>query len=127
MLQAYDLTKSHRPGEPVLQGVNLDLGSEETLAVVGPSGCGKTTLLYALAGLSLPDHGSVTLDGEAILAPRSDVSIILQDYGLLPWQTVLDNVALGLKIRGMGRAERYERARAQLAELGIQGRDRDFP
>ncbi len=127
MLQARKLTKCHRPGQPVIAGVDLDLGPDETLAVVGPSGCGKTTLLYALAGLDLPDQGSVTLDGEPVTAPRPDISIILQDFGLLPWRPVLENVALGLKIRGMGRVERNERARAQLAELGIIGRDSDFP
>lgn len=127
MLKARSLIKSHAPGRPVVTGVDLDLDRSSTLAVVGPSGCGKTTLLYALAGLSLPDSGSVTLDGEPVVAPRSDISIILQDYGLLPWKTVEENVALGLKIRGVSLAQRRELARAQLAELGITGRGRDFP
>lgn len=127
MLKARSLTKRHRPGEPVISGIDLELDGSSTLAVVGSSGCGKTTLLYALAGLNQPDEGRVMLDGELITAPRPDVSIILQDYGLLPWKTVLDNVALGLKIRGVARQERNERARAQLGELGITGRDTDFP
>jgi NitT/TauT family transport system ATP-binding protein len=127
MLTASLLTKCHKPGDPVLRGVDLALGRDETLAVVGPSGCGKTTLLYLLAGLTRPDEGEVLLDGEPVTAPRADISIILQDYGLLPWRTVLENVALGLKIRGVSRSERRERARAQLAELGISGRDADYP
>lgn len=97
------------------------------MAIVGPSGCGKTTLLYMLCGLSRPDSGKALLDGSEINGTSQDISIILQDYGLLPWRTVLENVALGLKISGQGKGERMTRAREQLAELGIVGRDRDYP
>ncbi|BCS87685.1 ABC transporter ATP-binding protein [Pseudodesulfovibrio sediminis] len=126
MLTADTLIKSF-DGQTVIQDVSFSLDSQETLAVVGPSGCGKTTLLYMLSGLTLPDRGEVLLDGELIMQPQSDISIILQDYGLLPWRSVVDNVALGLKIQGVGKRERLERARAQLAEVGIVGRDADYP
>ena len=126
MLTAESLSKSY-DGNAVLQEVSFSLGAGETLAVVGPSGCGKTTLLYLLSGLAAPDTGRALLDDRPIAAPSSDVSIILQDYGLLPWRTVIDNVALGLKIQGVGRRERLTRAREQLAEVGIIGRDSDFP
>lgn len=126
MLTAENLSKSYG-ADAVLDNVSFALGREETLAVVGPSGCGKTTLLYLLSGLAQADTGSALLDGSPIKKPTSDISIILQDYGLLPWRTVIDNVALGLKIQGVDKAERLERARAQLAELGIVGRDDDFP
>lgn len=126
MLTAENLSKSYG-ADAVLDNVSFALGREETLAVVGPSGCGKTTLLYLLSGLAQADTGNAFLDGNAIEKPTSDISIILQDYGLLPWRTVIDNVALGLKIQGVGKAERLKRARAQLAELGIVGRDSDFP
>ncbi|MBG0789162.1 MAG: ABC transporter ATP-binding protein [Desulfovibrionaceae bacterium] len=126
MLTAEFLYKSYG-GKAVLEDVSFDLGQEETLAVVGPSGCGKTSLLYLLGGLSSPDAGRVLLRGASVTRPTPDISIILQDYGLLPWRTVIDNVALGLKLHGTGRAERREKARAQLAELGITGRDLDYP
>ena len=126
MLTAEFLFKSYG-GKAVLEDVSFTLGWEETLAVVGPSGCGKTSLLYLLGGLSSPDSGRVLLKGTPVTRPTSDISIILQDYGLLPWRTVIDNVALGLKLHGVGRAERREKARAQLAELGIIGRDQDYP
>lgn len=126
MLTADNLVKSY-DGQAVLEDVSFSLKQEETLAVVGPSGCGKTSLLYLLSGLSKPDEGVVTLDGVAVNSPSPDISIILQDYGLLPWRTVLDNVALGLKLQGVDRKERLERARNQLAELGIVGRDSDYP
>ncbi|MCJ2164261.1 MULTISPECIES: ABC transporter ATP-binding protein [unclassified Pseudodesulfovibrio] len=126
MLIAENLAKSY-DGQTVIEEVSFSLGNGETLAVVGPSGCGKTTLLYLLSGLAAPDMGRALLDGRPITAPTSDVSIILQDYGLLPWRSVIDNVALGLKIQSVGRRERLERARAQLAEVGILGRDNDYP
>lgn len=126
MLKADSLSKSYR-GEAVLEDVSFSLGQEDTLAVVGPSGCGKTTLLYVLSGLTPPDSGSVSLDGRPISAPSTDISIILQDYGLLPWRSVLDNVALGLKVQSVPKKERLERARHQLAEVGIVGRDTEFP
>lgn len=126
MLKAKSLGKFYG-GEAVLEDVSFSLGQEDTLAVVGPSGCGKTTLLYILSGLTAPDLGSVSLDGNPISAPSTDISIILQDYGLLPWRSVLDNVALGLKVQGVTKKERLARARQQLAEVGIVGRDAEFP
>ena len=126
MLTADHLSKSY-VGKAVIEDVTFRLDREETLAVVGPSGCGKTSLLYLLGGLSEPDAGHVSLMGAPVTRPSPEISIILQDYGLLPWRTVIDNVALGLKLHGMGRGERRERARDQLAELGITGRDLDYP
>lgn len=126
MLRAEALEKRFGP-EAVLQNVSFSLGEEETIAVVGPSGCGKTTLLYMLCGLSSPSAGQVLLDGRPVHGPRSDISIILQDYGLLPWKTVLHNVALGLKVQGVGRRERLQRAEAVLDELGIAAKAGDYP
>jgi len=126
MLTAENLSKSYG-GEAVLRDVSFSLDREDTLAVVGPSGCGKTTLLYLLCGLAQPDTGSVYLNRQCIEAPTPDVSIILQDYGLLPWRSIIDNVALGLKVQGVSMAERRERARVQLAEVGISNRDDEYP
>ena len=127
MLRAENLTMAYPGGRTVLAGVDLELAPGRTLAVVGPSGCGKTTLLYMLCGLAAPTAGRVTLDGAPVAAPRPDIAIILQDYGLLPWKTVLDNAALGLTVQGVPRAEREARARAVLAEMGLGGRERDYP
>lgn len=127
MLRAEKLCKQYSDGRAVLEDVSFTLSPEETLTVIGPSGCGKTTLLYILAGLVHSECGSVTMDAMPIDGPSADVSIILQDYGLLPWKNVIDNVALGLKLAGVGRDERYARATAQLKELGIKGRNQDFP
>lgn len=127
LLEARNLVLAHDPGHPVLQDVSLGLHPGQTLAVVGPSGCGKSTLLYALSGLIRPLRGEVLLSGEPVQRPTQNISIILQDYGLLPWRTVLQNVTLGLKIQGVPRKERWQRALQQLADVGIQGREHDFP
>lgn len=71
----------------------------ETWAVLGPSGCGKTTLLYLLAGLVFPFSGHIRIDGQPLTRPRPHTGLIIQDYGLLPWATVRENVQFGLKIR----------------------------
>jgi NitT/TauT family transport system ATP-binding protein len=114
-------------GRQVLADVSLHLDKDETLAIVGPSGCGKTTLLYILCGLTRPSSGQVRLNGEPLAGCTPEISIILQDYGLLPWKTVLGNVALGLKIQGVLQRQRHERAKALLAEMGLAGREADYP
>ncbi len=126
MLTADNLGKKYGE-EVVLDNVSFTLDREETLAVVGPSGCGKTTLLYILSGLTEAGSGAAMLNSVPITTPTPDISFILQDYGLLPWRTVIDNVALGLKVQGVPKKERLTRAREQLAELGIVGRDDDYP
>ncbi|MCD6570419.1 MAG: ATP-binding cassette domain-containing protein [Deltaproteobacteria bacterium] len=94
------------------------------MAIIGPSGCGKTTLLYMLSGLMGPTKGKVTIRGKAVKGPRKDVAFILQDFGLLPWRTVLQNVCLGMKIRDVPKQEQASRAKRLLADLGLdQHRD----
>jgi NitT/TauT family transport system ATP-binding protein len=78
---------------------SLEIARGETWAILGPSGCGKTTLLYLLAGLYFPISGTIEIDGELLTRPRPRSGLILQDYGLLPWSTVRENVDLGLQVR----------------------------
>ena len=84
----------------VLDGVSFSLPAGESMAIIGPSGCGKTTLLYVLAGLVRPTSGSVRVNGEQVKTPSRKTAFILQDFGLLPWRTVWQNVCLGMKIQG---------------------------
>lgn len=127
VLEAHDLVKSYPQRGPVLSGVSLRLGWDDTFAVVGPSGCGKSTLLYLLCGLTPPDAGTVTYGGTPVNRPRRDIAVVLQDYGLLPWKTVWHNVVLGLTIQGIPKPERSRRAWAWLETLGLKGRERCFP
>ncbi len=100
MIEVDGLTFHYPDGTAVFEGFTWRVAAGEAWAVLGPSGCGKTTLLYLLAGLRLPGGGAVRIGGERIARPRPRTGLILQDFGLLPWATVRDNVALGLRIRG---------------------------
>jgi NitT/TauT family transport system ATP-binding protein len=104
---------------PALAGVDLDLGDGDSIAVIGPSGCGKSTLLLTVAGLLPPTGGSVRVDGTALEGPRLRTALILQDFGLLPWKTVIENAELGLRIRRHPPGERRSRAMAALERVGL--------
>lgn len=99
MINLQSLTFEYNNHSPLFQNFTWNINRGETWAILGPSGCGKTTLLYLLAGLKFPTSGAVTINGEQILRPRPHSGLILQDYGLLPWSTVRENVALGLNVR----------------------------
>jgi ABC-type nitrate/sulfonate/bicarbonate transport system ATPase subunit len=102
-----------------LDGLTLALGDGEPVAIIGPSGCGKSTLLLAIAGLLPVTSGAIAVGGETVAAPRLHTSLILQDFGLLPWKTALANAALGLQVRGVQRAERQQRASEALGRVGL--------
>jgi NitT/TauT family transport system ATP-binding protein len=105
----------------VLADIDLSLPAGESVALVGPSGCGKTTLLNLIAGLDQPSAGRIA-NGYATTA------CVFQQPRLLPWKSALDNIALGLKARGVGRVERRLRARALGGRLGLSAADLDkFP
>jgi NitT/TauT family transport system ATP-binding protein len=136
-LEIAGLAKKYGTGDgavDALSPVDLTIEPGEIVAVVGPSGCGKTTLLRAVAGLTAPTAGNVSIDGDPVWAdvkPRRDalagVSLIFQEANLLPWLSVEENVALPLRVAGVGRAQRRERAR-ELCELtGIGGFERHRP
>jgi putative spermidine/putrescine transport system ATP-binding protein len=103
--------------------VNLTVRDGELLAILGPSGCGKTTLLRIAGGYELPDSGAVWIGGidMTLAAPeRRNVGMVFQNYALFPHMTVLENVEFGLRMRGMGRSERRDRAEAMLELAGIR-------
>ncbi|MCL5998388.1 MAG: ATP-binding cassette domain-containing protein [Chloroflexi bacterium] len=137
MIQLRDVTFAYTPGRPVFDRFNWSVGQGDTWAVVGASGGGKTTLLMMLAGLRIPTGGQVLIGGQAITRPRPRTGLVLQEYGLLPWATVAENVALGLRLRNYyGPDGRHvpsdhavgpvlEQVRFWLARLGIEAlRDR---
>jgi ABC-type nitrate/sulfonate/bicarbonate transport system ATPase subunit len=99
MITLKSVTFGYRAQPLIFDNFDWQVGSGEAWAVLGPSGCGKTTLLYLLAGLRQPDDGQVVVDGQVLDQPRPCTGLILQDYGLLSWATVKENVSLGLRIR----------------------------
>ncbi|MBL0715439.1 MAG: ATP-binding cassette domain-containing protein [Desulfosarcina sp.] len=99
MIDLRAITFAYRDQSPLFRDFSLNISRGEILAVIGPSGCGKTSLLYLLAGLYRPGLGGIRIDGRPLERPRPQTGLILQDHGLLPWATVTENAALGLKIR----------------------------
>jgi NitT/TauT family transport system ATP-binding protein len=101
----------------VIAGMDLRIENGEFLAVLGPSGCGKSTLLRMIARLDQPDAGRIRVepDGE-----RFQIAFVFQDAHLLPWRNVLDNAALPLELMGAARAERHEKARTALEQVGLR-------
>src|SRR4051794_33261106 len=92
-------------GRTILDDIDLDVQTHELVAVIGPSGCGKTTLLGAVAGFVRPQRGTVTSGGLPVTGPGPDRAMVFQDDGVFPWMRVRANVAYGLKIRGVPKAE----------------------
>jgi ABC-type nitrate/sulfonate/bicarbonate transport system ATPase subunit len=99
MIQAQNLAFGYPDQVALFESFDWRVARDEAWVVVGPSGCGKSTLLYLLAGLRHPSSGTIWVGGERLTRPRPRTGLILQDYGLLPWATVEENVALGLRIR----------------------------
>ena len=93
-----------------ISDINLNINDGEFVCFVGPSGCGKTTLLNIIAGLEKPDNGEVILDGRAVHDTGPDRTMVFQEGALFPWLKVIENVEFGLKVAGVQKAKRRERA-----------------
>ena len=98
MVEIASLTFAYGEGQPVFSGFSWRVRAGEAWAIIGPSGCGKSTLLYLIAGLRQPKGGTILVDGHPVPRPRASTGLVLQDYGLLPWATVWENVALPMRL-----------------------------
>ncbi|MEG1432560.1 ABC transporter ATP-binding protein [Eubacterium sp.] len=114
-------------GPAALQGIDLGIKKGELICLLGPSGCGKSTLLNIMAGFLKADTGSVIIDGQAVSAPQRRRLMIFQDYGLLPWRTVAQNVALGLEVDKMDPSERKVVITHYLELVGLAHARDQFP
>ncbi len=107
--------------------LSLDVLADEFLCVVGPSGCGKSTLIAAIAGFMKTSAGTLLMDEKPIDGPGADRGVVFQEYALLPWKRVIDNVALGLKFRGIGKAQRHATARRFLDITNLADAAQKYP
>lgn len=112
---------------PVLGGIDLEIPKNQFLCLLGGSGCGKTTLLRILAGLTKPESGVVEINGKRVDRPGGDRSMVFQNYGLLPWRTVLGNVELGLEVRRVPKSKRREVAKIYIDRVGLTGFEGHYP
>jgi NitT/TauT family transport system ATP-binding protein len=116
-----NISKRFANGTQALSQVELDVFEHQFLSLLGPSGCGKSTLLRLIAGLSEPTGGTIAWQGAPAL------SFVFQEPTLMPWATALANVALPLRLAGVGRDERDERASTALLQVGLTGFERAYP
>lgn len=111
----------------IIDNIDIELGEGEIVSLLGASGGGKTTLFNIIAGISKPDSGQVILDGEDITGHSGLVSYMLQKDMLLPYKTVLDNVALPLVIKGMKKKEAREKTASYFEQFGLKGYENKYP
>ncbi len=115
-----------RPTE-VIRSISFSLRRGEIVSIVGPSGCGKTTLLNLVCCLLQPTRGAVLWHGREVSGVPANAGYMLQKDLLFPWRTAIENVSLGLQVKGMGRRERLERARGLLSQLGLEAFAQYYP
>lgn len=121
------LSKTYPGGIEALSDLSLDFPKGQLTSLLGPSGCGKTTLLKIIAGLLEPTSGQVVVNGKPVTGPGPDRAFVFQDFALMPWASVLRNVAFGLELRGVARSEREAIAEKYIGEVGLGGFENKFP
>jgi ABC-type nitrate/sulfonate/bicarbonate transport system ATPase subunit len=129
-LVARHISKSFRAGKQTveaLRDVTVGAGEGEIVAIVGPSGSGKSTLLHILAGLLAPDTGKPIVGGEPVDGPGGFTALMPQRDLLMPWKTVLDNVTIGMRLRGVPRAQARAEAIRLFPRFGLAGFERSYP
>ena len=121
-------TPARKPTPPVLSGFDLAIRRGEFFCLLGASGCGKTSVLGLMAGFMKCNEGAISLDGKPIEGPDVERGVVFQsDDALFPWLSAIDNVAFGLRVRGLPRAERHALARKYLHLVHLDGQENKYP
>ena len=121
-----DVSKNYGAVE-ALKNLSLDFPRGQLTSLLGPSGCGKTTLLKIIAGLLDASSGNIEVDGKPVAGPGPDRAFVFQDFALLPWASVMRNVAFGLELRGVATSEREAIAEKYINDVGLKGFEKSFP
>jgi NitT/TauT family transport system ATP-binding protein len=122
------LTKSYNSGKVVaLQDISFEVQPYESLCILGPSGCGKTTLLRLLDCLIPRDGGEILLEGEPVTAPRPDVAMVFQHFGLFPWKDLEENIGYGLALRGRAKHDVETIVKRYIRLVGLEGFEKSYP
>ena len=127
MVRVRGVTKIYEGGVEALAGIDLDFPEGQLTSLLGPSGCGKTTLLKIIAGLLPATAGAVEVDGRPVTGPGPERAFVFQDFALMPWATVMRNVAFGLELRGVPREERDAIASRYIQAVGLGGFENTYP
>ena len=121
IIEVRAISKIYEGGVEALNDISLEVPRGKLTTLLGPSGCGKTTLLKIIAGLIPATSGEVLVSGRPVTGPGPDRAFVFQDFALMPWASVLRNVAFGLELRGVAQAEREDIARRHIGEVGLAG------
>jgi len=123
----FEQNDPRKPGLVALYDISLAIRKNEFVSLLGPSGCGKTTLIRIIAGLLAADRGDVLVNQQCVTVPGRDRCMVFQQFGLLPWRTVMSNVEFGLEIEGVAREERRAVAEKYIELVGLKGFESYFP
>ena len=127
IVEVRGVTKIYDGGVQALDAVELGFNRGELTTLLGPSGCGKTTLLKIIAGLLPRSGGQILIEGRPVAGPGPERAFVFQDFALLPWASVLRNVAFGLELRGVPKKQRQDTARKYIEEVGLAGFEDSYP
>jgi NitT/TauT family transport system ATP-binding protein len=133
MIKVRELSKAfggydHMSAEVLaLSNIDFEVRDNEFVTVIGPSGCGKTTLLRIIAGLIPYDHGEVSIDNRPVTGPGPERAVVFQNFALMPWGTVLANIAFGLEVRGTPKDECHAKAHELIKLVGLEGFEQRLP
>ncbi|WP_099865248.1 ABC transporter ATP-binding protein [Pararhizobium haloflavum] len=127
IIEVTGVSKIYGSDVHALDDINLTFERGHLTSLLGPSGCGKTTLLKIVAGLLKPTAGEILVKGKPISGPGPERAFVFQDFALMPWASVLQNAAFGLKMQGVAKSEREDKARHYVKEVGLAGFENKYP
>ncbi len=126
-VEVEQVSKIYPGGVEALNDMTIQFPKGQLTSLLGPSGCGKTTLLKIIAGLLPATTGRVTVNGVEVTGPGEERAFVFQDFALMPWASVIRNVAFGLELRGMNRSEREAIAEKYIDAVGLKGCESLYP